>query len=101
MTATPFAPSAIAAQQFQAVLTNNVASLANAFVGTATYNVTVLWNTYGQRWFVLISDQNGNVIVNKPLVSSPPGYPISMIAGYFTGSSMVFLEGTETFLVTP
>ena len=100
-TSTPFAPSSLAPQQFQATLTNNVASLANSFVGTATYNVTVVWSTFGQRWYIRITDQNGNLILNKPMTASPPGYNISLIGGYFTGSTMVFLEDTQQFVVSP
>ena len=100
-TVTPFAPNALAPQQFQATLTNAVATPANTFVGTATYNCTPLWNTYGQRWYLQVTDQNNNLIVNRPMVASPPGYPISLVAGYFSGSTLVFEEATQQFVVTP
>ena len=89
-----FAPGALVPFQFQATLTDSV-------LGTATYNCTVLWNTFGQRWYLQVADQSGNLIVNKPLVASPPGYQISLVAGYFSGSTLVFYDNTQTFLVSP
>ena len=93
-TVTPFAPTATAPFQFQATLTDSV-------LGTATYNCTVLWNTFGQRWYLQVVDQDGNLKVNKPMVASPASYPISLVAGYFSGSTLVFTEGTQTLVVTP
>ena len=89
-----FSPGATAPFQFQATLTD-------AALGTATYNCTVLWNTFGQRWYLWVADQSGNLIVNKPMVASPSGYPISLVAGYFSGSTLTFDEGTQTLTVTP
>jgi hypothetical protein len=93
-TTTQFAPTATQPFQFQAVLTD-------AVLGTATYNCTVLWNAFGQRWFIQVTDQNNDLILNKPLIASPAGYGISLIGGYFSGSTMVFLEATQQFVVTP
>ena len=38
----------------------------------ATYNVTVPWNFAAQRWYLQIQDLNGNLIVYRPLIGSPP-----------------------------
>ena len=93
-TVTPFSPTATAPFQFQATLVDSV-------LGTATYNCTVLWNTFGQRWYLQVVDQSGNLIVNTPMVASPASYPISLVAGYFSGSTLIFTEGTQTFVVSP
>ena len=93
-TVTSFSPTATEPFQFQAVLTD-------AVLGTATYNCTVLWNTFGQRWYLRVVDQSGNLIVNTPMVVSPPGYAISLVAGYFSGSTLIFAEDTQTFTVSP
>jgi hypothetical protein len=87
-TVTPFAPVAIAPFQFQATLDG------------ATYTATVAWNTYGQRWYVNIVDQNNTRILTKPLIGSPPGSEISLVAGYFM-STMVFAEDSRQFVVSP
>ena len=93
-TVTPFAPTATEPFQFQATLSDSV-------LGTATYNCTVLWNTFGQRWYLQVADQSGNLIANVPMVASPASYPISLVAGYFSGSTLIFTEGTQTFVVSP
>jgi hypothetical protein len=98
MTTIQFTPSSLTPFQFQANLsgpTVNVTSTAT------TFNVTALWNTFGQRWYIQITDQNVALVLNRPLVASPPGYPINLVAGYFSGSSLVFLESTQQFVVTP
>ncbi len=89
-TVTTFTPSSTQAFQFQA-------TLANAS-GTATYNCSVLWNTYAQRWYLQIVDQNNMLILNEPLIASPAGYDISLCRGMFT-SRFVYLEGTQQFVV--
>ena len=86
MTTTTFTPSPNAPFIFQASLD-----------GTA-YNVTVLWNVFGQRWYVQVTDQNNTLVFFRPMVWSPPGTPISLTAGYFA-STMTF-DGTA-FTVLP
>jgi len=93
-TVTPFSPTATEPFQFQAALTDGV-------LGTATYNCVVLWNTFGQRWYIQVADQSGNLIVNAPMVASSPGYVISLVAGYFSGSTLIFTEDTQTFTASP
>lgn len=97
-TTTQFTPTADAPFQFQATLTGPTANVASA--GTS-FTVSVLWNTFGQRWYIQITDQGGNVVVTKPLIASPSGYLINLVGGYFTGSTLVFLEDSQQFVVTP
>lgn len=97
-TVTQFAPNANIPFQFQATLSGPTP---NVTATGPTYNVTVLWNTAGQRWYVFIADQNGNLVLNKPLIGSPSNFSINLVGGYFTGSSLVYLEQTNQFVVTP
>lgn len=60
-----------------------------ATLDAVQYNVAVTYNIAGQRYYINIYDQQGALIVCKPMVSSPPGYDISLTAGYFT-STMVY-----------
>ena len=64
MTVTPFLPTASSIFQFQATLDGQ------------PYTVAVLWNTFGQRWYFQITDQNGNIILFRSLVGSPAPIPI-------------------------
>ena len=85
---TQFTPSPLAPFQFQAILDAN------------PFNVTVFWNTFGQRWYIRITDQSGTTIVTKPLVGSPASYAISMTAGYFV-STLTYSDDTQIFTVIP
>jgi hypothetical protein len=97
-TVTPFQPSPIGLPfNFQATLLGATSFVTST--GTA-FTVTVPWNTFGQRFYVLITDENNEVVLNTPLIGSPTGYPISMIAGYFT-STLVYDEMSRSFVVTP
>lgn len=62
MTATfvNFAPSTSALFSFQAQL------------GQAQYTVSTPWNVFGQRYYVTVSDANGNVVLNTPLIACGP-----------------------------
>ena len=70
-TLTTFAPSNSAAFTFSPSLDG------------ADYTATIKWNIAGQRWYMVLEDGGGNVIVNIPLISSDSTYPVSMVAGYF------------------
>ena len=37
-----------------------------------TYNATVTWNMFGQRWYINLYDLSGNLIVSRALASSGP-----------------------------
>lgn len=54
-----FTPSAVQPFQFQPTLDGN------------TYNVTVTWNVYGQRWYVNVFTLNGDLVFSLPLIGSP------------------------------
>jgi hypothetical protein len=71
-----------------------------ATLDDAAYNVTVKWNVSGQRWYVFVDGPDGTNVVTLPLVGSPPGYDISLVAGYFT-STLVYRTSSETFEVSP
>lgn len=87
-TVTAFSPTPLAPFQFPATL------------DAVEYNVIVTWNTYAQRWYVNVYDQSGVLIVAIARVGSPPGYDISLVAGYFT-SKLVFRQDKQTFEVSP
>lgn len=74
--------------QFQATLDGN------------QYNIATLWNVFGQRWYIQVTDQTGVLVVNKPLIGSDPTYLVSMVAGYFT-STLAYYPNTQTFVVSP
>jgi len=83
-----FTPSPTAPFQFQPTLDG------------ANYNCIVTWNIFGQRWYVGIYDLQNNLIVNIPMIGSPPDYNISLTAGYFQ-SVMIYSVANNRFEVSP
>ncbi len=65
------------------------------------YTISVPWNLYGQRYYVLVQDQSGNVVVNLPRIGSPLTYDINLLAGYFVTSTLVWRENNDQFEVGP
>ncbi len=85
-------------------------SITTPFQFTATldgdnYTVSLAWNTFGQRFFINITDQGGNLILATPLISSADastGFPaINLVGGYFVTSTLIFRESTQQFEVAP
>jgi hypothetical protein len=83
-----FTPSPVSPFQFQPTLDG------------ANYNCIVAWNIFGQRWYVGIYDLQNNLIVNIPMIGSPPDYNISLTNGYFQ-STMIFSVANNRFEVYP
>ena len=88
MTAFNFTPTATAPYQFQPTLDG------------ALYTARILWNIFGQRWYLNLFANNGNRVLTIPVVASPRDYPISLTKGYFN-STLVFYEDANTFEVLP
>ncbi len=63
-----------------------------------TYNCTVTWNIYGQRWYLNLYTQNFVQIFCRALIASPPDYDISLTGGYFT-TAIIYRDTTQTFEV--
>jgi hypothetical protein len=64
----PFSPSALQNVTFQPVL------------GQATYSAVVTWNVFGQRWYLNLSDSNGNLVISTAVVSSQDPQGIASIS---------------------
>jgi hypothetical protein len=88
-TLTQFAPSVSQNFTFQPTLDGNV------------YNAVVTWALFGQRWLLNIYDLSGNLVMARPLRSSPTDSDINLVNGYFTTSTLIYREGTKNFEVTP
>jgi len=73
----------------------------NATLDGALHTVTVPWNVTGQRWYVQVNDQSGDLILYMPLVSSGAGNPVNLTWGYFSASTLVYYGATGTFVVSP
>ena len=85
----PFTPSPTAAPPFTAIVT----------LDGAPYSLATMWNLYSGRWYVSLTDQSGNLIINQPLIGSPPNYDIYLAPGIFTTSTLLYRTGTNNFEV--
>lgn len=63
-----FTPSATSVYQFQPMLDGQ------------TYNVTVPWSLFGQRYYIQVADLSGNVIVYEALAGSDTGVNIASLS---------------------
>lgn len=91
MTVIPFTPNNNVAPPFQATFV----------LDGAQYGGAVTWNVYGQRWYLTLTDQSGNVTWAGPLIGSPLGYDIILAPGIFTTSTLIYREDTGNFEQTP
>jgi hypothetical protein len=44
-----------------------------------TYNCSILWNLFAQRYYIYCTDQYNNVVFNIPLIQSIPGFALSTL----------------------
>lgn len=79
-TVTDFQPSATANPPFQF----------QATLDGAQYTVSVLWNLFGNRWYISVSDLTGTLVLFRPLVGSG-----AKLQGVFT-----WADGTATAALT-
>lgn len=65
------------------------------------YLVTLQWNLYGQRYYILGQTLAGRVVFNTPLIASPLDYDIDLVAPFGFTSTLVFRGPSRQFEVTP
>lgn len=88
-TSTIFTPTSAGPFQFGATLDGQ------------DYVCNVTWNLWRQGWYLNIYTTTSNLVVCRALVPSTMGYPVNLVSGYFTTSTMVFYDANQTFVVTP
>lgn len=91
MTTIAFTPSPLATPPFSTIVT----------LDGGAYLLSVLWNLAGQRWYISLADQNGTIVLNRPLTGSPTGSDINMTFGVFVTSTLVYRTDTGNFEVGP
>ena len=91
MTIIAFDPSNSSAPPFQATVT----------LDGNIYSLVAMWNIYRLDYYISLTDQSGNIIVNQPLIGSPPDSDIYLAPGAFTTSTLVYRTATQTFEQNP
>lgn len=91
MNTIPFQPNNNAAPPFQTTVT----------LDGQSYALITMWNFYGSRWYVSLTDGNGNLVWYGPQIGSPPNANIYLTPGLFTTSTLLFRQSTQNFEVGP
>lgn len=91
MTTVPFQPNATTAPPFAAIVTLN----------GQPYTLAVAWNIYRGDWYMSLTDQSGNLLINQPLIGSPPGADIYLAWGLIGSSTLVYRVSTGNFEIGP
>jgi hypothetical protein len=91
VTTIAFTPNNNAAPPFQATVT----------LDGQSYSLTTRWNLYRVGWYFSLTDQSGNLVVNAPLVGSPPNATIYLAPGIFQTSTLAYRVSTGQFEVGP
>ena len=86
-----FLPNISASPPFQNVFTLDSASV----LGTVT------WSLAGQRWYLTLTDQAGNILWSGAMVGSPLGANIYLAPDVFSISTILYRADTGNFEVTP
>lgn len=73
----------------------------NATFDGSNYIVQVPWSLFGQRYYVTVMDQFGNLVFNIPRIGSTLDNNINLLQGYFKTSTMVFRTATNQFEINP
>ncbi|HHT7403189.1 TPA: hypothetical protein ACT19U_004672 [Raoultella ornithinolytica] len=66
----------------------------------SVYNCQIRWNISAQRWYILITDNSGNTVLNTPAVGSTNESGINLIAGVFSRTTMIWREQNGLIEVT-
>lgn len=66
-----------------------------------SYISLIYWNLFGQRYYINISDQYGNSVLNLPMIGNPPdSTAINMLAGYFTTTALYYYPADQIMVTT-
>lgn len=91
MTTILFDPSPTSSPPFQVSVT----------LDGVPYSFAAMWNFYRQGWYFSLTNQAGNIIVNQPLIGSPPDSDIYLAPGMFMTSTLVYRVSTGNIEVGP
>lgn len=62
---------------------------------------SVTWNIAGQRWYLTLTDQSGNVLWCGAMIGSPLNFDIPLAPGVFETSTILYRADTGNFEVSP
>lgn len=91
MIAIPFVPIPNKSPPFQTLAT----------LDGKSYQITVTWSFFAQRWYLTITNNSGSMIWSGAMVGSPIGFNIYLALGIFKTSTLLFRADTGNLEVGP
>lgn len=91
MTLIPFTPSANGGPPFSTLVT----------LDGSAYTFSAAWSIYRGDWYFSLTDVSGNLIINQPLIGSPPDATIYLAPGLFTTSTLAYRPSTGNLEIGP
>jgi hypothetical protein len=73
----------------------------NSTLDGVNYVAICTWNLYGKRYYINIYNNNGTLIVSRPIIGSPDNYDINLVFGYFQTSTLIYRESSNNFEISP
>jgi hypothetical protein len=73
----------------------------SATLDGTVYQMVVMWNLFGQRWFLNCVATNNVLMFSVPVIGSPAEGDINLVGPYFQQSTLVFRTDTQQFEQTP
>jgi len=65
----------------------------------ARYYAYIRWNFAGERWYIVLTDETGDLIMNAPVIESTRDEPIDLLAGYGFTNTLIFNDTIKAFEV--
>lgn len=73
----------------------------NPTLDGVSYVAICTWNLYGQRYYINIYNNNGTLILSRPIIASPDVYDINLLFGYFQTSTLIYRASSNNFEISP
>lgn len=73
---------------------------ASVVIDGATYQMTGVWNSAGNRWYAQLVDASGNVVLYAPMTTSPDGTEIYIQSAIVPAGSLYVDDASSTIVTS-
>jgi len=64
------------------------------------HTALIRWNFAGERWFIWLYDETGDLIMCNPVIESTQELPNNLLSGYYFNNSMIFNTFVSAFEIS-
>lgn len=72
----------------------------NCVLDGERHTASIRWNFAGERWFIWLYDETGDLIMCNPVIESTRDFPNDLLAGYYFVSSMIYNSFVNAFEIS-